>query len=263
MIGNLKIQRWGMHVMISIIDRLKNIEGKIGFYYKNLITKEEIAFNENDAFLAASVIKLPILSVVYSEVEKGNSKFSDLITVKNNDKVPGCGALYSFTNEPTVDIQTLCNLMITISDNTATNVLIKHFTLDKLSHEFVNIGLVDTKLKRLLFDREAKEKGLENVFTPKEIGLLLEQIYNRTFVNEKVSEGIENILLEQQINHKIPGKLPNLRIAHKTGEDDGITHDVGIVYAKEPFIIVFASNETYVPNFEQMMRDITFELANL
>lgn len=247
--------------MTNILERLKNSKGKAGFYYKNLITKEEITYNENETFMAASVIKLPILAVVYSEAAKGNVKLTDLITVKNNDKVPGCGALYSFTNEPTVDIQTLCKLMITISDNTATNVLIKHFTIEKLSEEFIKMGFTDTKLKRLLFDREASQRGLQNYFTPKEIGMLLEQIYNRTFVNEKVSDDILEVLYKQQINHKIPGKLPNLLIAHKTGEDDGITHDVGIVHAQEPFVVCFTSNETNVAEFEQLIREISYELA--
>jgi beta-lactamase class A len=100
--------------MKNILANLKKSKGKVGFYYKNLITKEEISFNENETFMAASVIKLPILAAVFSEVAKGHANLSDLITVKNNDKVPGCGALYSFTDEPTVDIQTLCKLMITI-----------------------------------------------------------------------------------------------------------------------------------------------------
>ena len=116
-------------------------------------------------------------------------------------------------------------------------------------------------LKRLLFDSEAKQKGLENLFTPKEIGILLEQIYKRTFVNEKVSDQILEILYQQQINHKIPGKLPNMLIAHKTGEDDGITHDVGIVYADQPFVICFASNETNVHEFEEIIRDLSYDLA--
>ena len=244
-----------------VLDRLNKAKGKIGFYYKNLVSKEEITFNENETFIAASVIKLPILAAVLSEVAKGNAKLSDSITVKNNDKVPGCGALYSFTDEPTVDIQTLCNLMITISDNTATNVLIKHFTIDKLSERFIEMGLKDTKLTRLLFDSEAKQKGLENLFTPKDIGILLEQIYKRTFVNEKVSDQILEILYQQQINHKIPSRLPDLRIAHKTGEDDGITHDVGIVCADEPFVVCFASNGIDVHEFEKIIRDVSYELS--
>lgn len=244
-----------------ILEKLKNTNGKIGFYYKNLITNEEISYNENETFLAASVIKLPILAVVFSEAAKGNIDLSHMITVKKSDKVPSCGALNQFTFEPTVDIRTLCRLMIVISDNTATNVLINYLTIEKLTEEFKNMGMENTKIKRLLFDSEASKQGKQNIFAPREIGNLLEQIYKRTFVNENVSKEMEDILLEQQINHKIPGKLPDLKIAHKTGEDDGITHDVGIVYSENPFILVFASNETNVAEFEQVIRDISHKLA--
>lgn len=246
-----------------ILEKIKKTEGKIGFYYKNLVTKEEIVYNEKETFIAASVIKLPILAVIFREVAKGNADLSEVIKVKNNDKVPGCGALNLFTNEPSIDIKTLCRLMIAISDNTATNVLIKHFSIEKLSDKFHEIGLEKTKVRRLLYDREAKLQGKENVFVPQEIGCLLEQIYNRTFVNENVSKEIEDILFEQQINHKIPGKMADIKIAHKTGEDDGITHDVAIVYTEEPFVIVFASNETNVPEFEHLIREVSYELSNI
>lgn len=232
-----------------ILEKLKNSKGKVGFYYKNLSTKEEICFNENDLFMAASIIKLPILAEIYRQVSKGNADLSELVTVKQSDKVPSCGALRLFTNEPVVDVKTLCNLMIALSDNTATNVLINHFGIDRLNSGFKEIGLQNTKINRLLFDKEAQKQGKENYFVPKEIGLLLEQIYNKTFVNEHISNEIEKTLLNQQINHKIPGKLPGgIRVAHKTGEDSGITNDVGIVYAPEPFIIVLHLTILMFPN---------------
>ncbi|MBU5439426.1 class A beta-lactamase-related serine hydrolase [Tissierella sp. MSJ-40] len=247
-----------------ILEKLKTAKGKVGFYYKNLVTCEEICFNENDAFLAASVIKLPILAEIFRQSALKSADMSEIITVKNSEKMPSCGALTLFTGEPTVDIRTLCNLMIALSDNTATNVLMKHFNIDKLNSGFREIGLEKTKINRLLFDEEAQEQGKENVFVPREIGCLLEQIYHKTFVNEQVSTEIEKILLDQQINHKIPGKLPDdIRVAHKTGEDDGITNDVGIVYADEPFIIVFASNDTDVLEFEQIIREISYQCCKL
>ena len=246
-----------------ILDRLKNSKGKVGFYYKNLVTDEEICFNENETFLAASVIKLPILAEILKQASLGNADMYETITIKNEDKMPICGALCLFTNEPSVDIRTLCNLMISLSDNTATNVLIKHFGIDQLNSGFRNIGLEKTKVARLLFDLESKKLGNENLFAPKEIGLLLEKIYHKTFVNDKVSTEIEEILLLQQINHKIPGKLPtDISVAHKTGENDGTTHDVGIVYSKEPFVIVFASNDTDVPEFEELIREISYQCLN-
>lgn len=245
-----------------ILESLKNSEGKVGFYYKNLVTGKEISFNENDSFLAASVIKLPILAEIFRQAAFGNVDLSEKITVRNKDKMPSCGALNLFTDEPSVDIRTLCRLMIAISDNTATNVLINRFGIDELNRGFQEIGFKDTKINRLLFDAEASEQGKENFIVPREIGMLLEQIYFMSFVNEEISTEIEEILLEQQINHKIPGKLPeDIKVAHKTGEDDGITNDVGIVYSEEPFVIVFASNDTNVPEFENLIREISFQLG--
>lgn len=243
-----------------ILEKLETVKGKVGFYYKNLVTSEEICLNENDGFLAASVIKLPVLAEIFRQVSLGNADLEEIIVVKERDKMPSCGALNLFTSkEIPVDIRTLCNLMIAISDNTATNVLMEYFNIDKLNNGFREIGLVKTKINRLLFDEEAQKQGKENVFVPKEIGILLEQIYNRTFINKKISTEIEEILLKQQINHKIPSKLPDdIEVAHKTGEDDGITNDVGIVYAQKPFVIVFASNDTDVPEFEQIIREISY-----
>jgi len=246
----------------KIFKLLKSATGKVGFYYKNLVTGEELFLNENQAFQAASVIKLPIFAEVFRQVSLGALDMSEKITVHHSDKMPSCGALNSFTDEPSIDIKTLCNLMITISDNTATNLLINRFGIDELNKGFQQLGLKETKLKRLLFDAAASKAGKENVFVPKEIGGLLESLYKKEFINSEISEEIINTLLRQQINHKIPGKLPRgIKSAHKTGEDSGITNDVGIVFGKEPFVIVFASNETDVPTFEEIIREITALLA--
>lgn len=76
------------------------------------------------------------------------------------------------------------------------------------------------------------------------------------------SREMETLLLNQQINHKIPGYLPDhIPVAHKTGEDDGITNDVGIVYAAKPFVVCFAANHTDVPEAERAIREISLALA--
>ena len=74
----------------------------------------------------------------------------------------------------------------------------------------------------------------------------------------KIIKEIKTIMKEQQINHKIPYYIPeDVTILHKTGEADGITHDIGIVYSKNPFIIGFASNETNIQEFEDIIRKIS------
>ena len=91
---------------------------------------------------------------------------------------------------------------------------------------------------------------------------LLEKIAKHTFVSEETSVEMEKLLLEQQINHKIPGYLNGeTEVGHKTGEDDGVTNDVGIVYAKKPFVVAFLNYETYVPEAERAIREISLALV--
>lgn len=245
----------------EIISRLSSLPGDIGFYYKDLVSGESFGYRENDMFQAASVIKLPIYAVVMKLWAEGRLDLFEKLLCREEDKRPPCGALYFFTGDVEVDINTLCGLMITISDNTATNLLINRLGLDFLNEQFKEIGLKDTHLERLLFDAEGSARGLENKIVPAEIGALLESIYRHSFINEEVSCRMEKVLLEQQINHKIPGYLPEgTPVAHKTGEDDGITNDVGVVYAENPFVICFVSNSTHVPSAEIALREISLAL---
>ena len=245
----------------EIISRLSSLPGDIGFYCKDLVSGESFGYRENDMFQAASVIKLPIYAVVMKLWAEGRLDLYEKLLCRDEDKLPPCGALYFFTGDVEVDINTLCGLMITISDNTATNLLINHLGLDFLNEQFKEIGLKDTHLERLLFDAEGSARGLENRIVPAEMGDLLERIYRHSFINEEVSCRMEKVLLEQQINHKIPGYLPEgTPVAHKTGEDDGITNDVGVVYGENPFVICFASNFTHVPSAEIALREISLAL---
>lgn len=245
----------------EIVSHLGSLPGDIGFYYKDLTTGESFGYRENDMFQAASVIKLPIYAVVMKLWAEGKLELSEKLLCRDEDKLPPCGALYFFTGDVEVDINTLCGLMITISDNTATNLLINRLGIDFLNEQFREIGLMDTHIERLLFDAEGSAKGLENKIVPAEMGELLERIYSHSFINEEVSCRMEKVLLEQQINHKIPGYLPEgTPVAHKTGEDDGITNDVGVVYGEKPFVICFASNFTHVPSAEIALREISLRL---
>ncbi|MCI8610217.1 MAG: serine hydrolase [Firmicutes bacterium] len=248
----------------SILKKLSQQTGHVGFYFKNLVTGEELGYQEKDAFLAASVIKLPMFMAISKWDAEGAASMGETLKVREEDKMPICGALPLFTGEPVVDIRTLCNLMISLSDNTATNLLINRYGIPAYTEEFQKMGLVDTKLNRLLFDAEASAKGINNYIVPKEMGALLEQVARGAFVSPEVSKTINDTLLLQQINHKMGGILgENVPIAHKTGEDDDLTNDVGIVYAKQPFIACFAGHDTNVPQFEDFIRHTTAELYEM
>ena len=247
---------------MDIIGRLKQVPGKVGFYMKDLVTGETMGYNEDGLYQAASVIKLPIYAVIMKLAHEGKLSLSEKIVCRHEDKVPPCGALYFFTDEPAVDIKTLCGLMITISDNAATNLLIRRVGIEELNRQFREIGLAKTRIERLLFDHSESAKGKSNKVVPKEMCELLEKIAKHTFVSEETSVEMEKLLLEQQINHKIPGYLNwEVEVGHKTGEDEGVTNDVGIVYAKRPFVVAFLNYETYVPEAERAIREISLALV--
>lgn len=248
-------------VLLKIADEMKTIPGNIGFYYKNLVTGLEFGIRENEAYSAASVIKLPLYLHILKEAADGNIDMSEKLTVKDDEKVPVCGALTLMTGDITIDIRSLCNLMISLSDNTATNKLIDYCGIEKLKDSFRKMGLEKTIINRKLFDLRPCLNGIRNWISIKEMGMLLEQLYKKEFVNEVVCEQALDILFQQQVDHKLNGKLCNIvPVAHKTGESDNLSNDVGIVYAKEPFVICFAGYETDVYRWEDLMRRGTYEL---
>jgi beta-lactamase class A len=133
--------------------------------------------------------------------------------------------------------------------------------MENVNAAFRRMGLEKTVVRRLLFDSEASARGLENTICPREMGMLLEQLYRGEFVTQEVSRYALDILLDQQIGHKLEGKLTGVQVAHKTGEDDGLSNDVGIVFAKEPFVICFAGHDTDVYRWEDLIRRSAYDLV--
>lgn len=241
--------------------RMEALPGHTGLYYRALETGEGFAVRAEEPFLAASVIKLPLYLFILKEAAEGRADLSERLTVRETDKVPVCGALTLFTGEPEADLQTLCNLMISLSDNTATNLLIRRFGLERVNAGFREMGLKITTLRRRLFDGAAAARGLENAVSPAEMGRLLEQLHRGAFVNPKVSAAALELLKLQQIDHKLGGKICGAApIAHKTGEDDGLTSDVGVVYARAPFVLCMTGHGTDVPAFEDLIRETAWRL---
>ena len=234
---------------------------RVGFYYKNLVTGTEFGIREDEVYGAASIIKFPLFLHILAECDKGNMSLDDRIVTEESDKVPSCGALNMFTGPIETDIRTLCRLMICISDNTATNRLIRHCGFEAIDKGFVEMGLERTKIRRRLFDAAASAKGIFNAISPGELGRLLEKLYRGEFVSRKVSDYAIEVLSEQQIGHKLGGKLgEDVMIAHKTGEDTNLSNDIGIVYADRPFVICFTGHKTDVYRWEDLMRRAAYDL---
>ncbi len=253
--------------MNDIIRRLSQVRGKVGFYYKNLVSGDVISYNEDEPMLAASLIKLTVLGEVFRQLDCGKLKEDEIFITRECDKVPSCGALNYMDEGLNLTLRDLYTLMIILSDNYATNILIDKCKIDNINDFIKANGLTNTVLKRKMFDSIGASRGLENYTSAKDMGLLLEKIYNGELVSKDASFKMLETLKNQRLNSKIPFFLSSgenkVQIAHKTGEDTNITHDVGIVFDNEPFIICFLSNNVDVPNFERIIQDLSFEIYKI
>ena len=246
----------------DILAPFKSFPGKTGFYYYNLKTCETLHFQPDLPLVAASVIKLPIMVEAFRQSEAGLLNLMDMVTIPRSACMPSCGVL-SYLHEnvalPWIDLITL---MIIVSDNTATNLLIDRLGINNVNQTMNSLGLTHSRLNRKLFQPELSRQGIQNYVTAGDMGRLLQLIYEGKAVSPAASQKMIEILSCQQLNGKIPFHLHSrgICVAHKTGEDSGTTHDVGIIFGPEPFILCFLSNDVEVTDFERLIQDTSLAL---
>ncbi|MBR3505380.1 MAG: serine hydrolase [Clostridia bacterium] len=241
--------------MREILSRLSAAPGSAALYYRPLDGDgEAVTYRADEPFVAASVIKLPIMIEAFRQIEAGLLDPEGEYVLRPEQKLPPCGVLTFLHDGLRATLMDLVTLMIIVSDNTATNMVIDIVGIDNVNRTLRSCGATGTILRRRLFDREASARGVQNEITARDIGRLLEGLYHGTIVSPAASRRMLDILKAQQLNGKIPFFL-DCEVAHKTGEDDGITHDAGIVYAPRPFVLCLFSERTDVPAFERLIQD--------
>lgn len=246
-----------------ILEEIKTFPGQAGIYYQNLSTGETWGYGEKDPYLAASIVKLPLMAAILLWRSRGETSFDDPVTIREDQKIPGCGAVQFLNGDVTLTVGELCKLMIVISDSCATNALFRHYGAAAIREAFLELGLIGTQFNREYWDAERESRGINNYFVPEEMGRLLRRMYDRTLVDAASSEWLENLLRRQQINHKLGGKLPmDFPMAHKTGDEEDKAHDVGIVFTRSPFIACFAYVGPHMQDYEDFIRRAARMLAD-
>lgn len=218
----------------AITDVLQPVAGTFGVSACHLKTGEEISINENEVFKSASVIKVPILIELYCRRDEGGVSLGEVIELKDEHKVAGSGVLKELHAGLPFTILDLATLMIVVSDNTATNMLIDRLGMDPVTARLRSLALKDTILARKMYDFEQAALGKENLCTPREITLLLKLMAQGRISGKSTSAEMLQIMAKQQCREKIPLLLPEgVKIANKTGSLAEVTHDVGVVTTAE------------------------------
>jgi len=201
----------------------------------------------------------------FRQMEAGLIDFDAPVTIRREDKLPSCGALTYLHDGVTVTVGDLVTLMIILSDNTATNLMIGMLGIENINKTIDDLGLTGTWLNRMLFQPELSRQGIQNYVSAVDMGKLLQGMLQGEIVSPEASARMLEILGNQRLNGKLPFYLHSrdIRCAHKTGEDDGITHDVGVIFAEETCVVCFLSNDTDVPLAERAMQDVAAMAAGI
>lgn len=249
---------------MSVIDQIRAFPGDVGFYFRRLNGAEAPELHNPDLpLIAASVIKIPIMVAAFRDAAAGALDLGESVEIRPGMKMPSCGALTYLHDGLRVTTLDLITLMIILSDNTATNILIDRLGPDHVNRTMADLGVPGICLRRRLFEPALSARGIQNTVTARGVGTLLERMYAGALLGREADDRMLKILLDQRLNGKLPFFLHSqgVKCAHKTGEDDGITHDAGIVYSEDPFVIVMLSNRVDVPAFERLMQDAARQFA--
>jgi len=249
--------------MQKLLARLCAATGKTALYYQPLDGSGGMEYNADLPLLAASVIKIPVMVEAFRRFECGELDPEAKHVLSDGERMPSCGCLNRLHAGIELTMMDLVELMIILSDNTATNILIDQLGIDSINATLRSLGIANSTIRRKLFDAAGHAAGIENTVTARDMGLLLKLTHEGKLISEAASARMIDILKAQRLNGKLPFFLKSrgVSVAHKTGEDDGITNDVGIVYARQPFVLCMLSNETEVPVFERLMQDMALELC--
>lgn len=237
---------------IGEIDR--NLEGVLGVAILDLSTGQKILLRDAEVFPQASTIKIAVLAELYHQAEQsdqgiaGKAKLTDLYTVQTSDIVADSSIMEGLTPGVTrITNRDLATMMVAVSDNSATNVLIDRLGMDQVNALMDRLGLAHTRLRRKMMDVKAASEGRENISTPGEMMALLAAMYQGKAVNQAMTGDFFKVLSTPKASF-IPRELPDtIRIANKPGELEGVRNDAGIVFAgKRPYVICVMT--TYLRN---------------
>lgn len=223
--------------------------GTVSVYAKNLETSKSYGLRENDRVRTASTIKLPIMTAVFAAVDQGRAKWTDTLTLTSDERVSGSGVVRELSDGVKLPVIDLVHLMIVVSDNTATNLILDRFTADAVNDYMDKLGLKQTRsMRKILGDgkdlkpnpsgwskagqlAENKRFGIGSS-TPKEMVTLLEMLERGEVVSPAASKEMLAILKRQQDRAGIARKTGESPVANKSGALDRLRSDVGIVYSK-------------------------------
>jgi beta-lactamase class A len=223
----------------TINDVDHNLDGVLGVAILDLGSGKKFLLHADDVFPQASSIKIAVLAELYRQAQGSKLKLTDLYTVQESDLVADSDIMGGLTPGVTrITLRDLATMMVAVSDNSATNVLIDRVGMENVNALMDSLGLAHTRLRRKMMDLKAAGEGRENVSTPAEMMTLLENLYRGKILNQQMTNDFFKMLSTHKESF-IPRDLPEgLKVANKPGELEGVRNDSGVVFVENrPYVI--------------------------
>ncbi len=228
---------------INQVDR--ELDGVLGVAVLDLTNGDQFLLRGDEVFPQASSIKITLLAELYHQQQQaeqgtaGKAKLADLYTVRQADLVPDSFIMGGLTAGLTrVTNRDLATMVVAVSDNSATNVLMDRVGIDNVNRLMDSLGLKNTRLRRKMMDLEAAKQGRENVSTPREMMTLLQSIQQGRVLNPELTQDFLKVLSTYKESALLRGLPDDVRAASKPGALEGVRTDSGIIYAQNrPFVL--------------------------
>jgi beta-lactamase class A len=216
-------------------------KGKVWLFAKNLDTGETYALNADDRVRTASTIKIAVMVEAFARVAEGRAKWTDELVLTKEKKVSGSGILQELSDGLRLTLRDGVNLMMLLSDNTATNLVLDVLTTDAINARMDSLGFKQIKILRKIGsggdslagkDPDNKRFGL-GFATSKEMVLLMEKLERGEIISPAASKEMIELMKREQARYAIGRSLADLPLASKYGALDRLRSSVGILYSKK------------------------------
>jgi beta-lactamase class A len=240
--------------MQNLMDALaRHHHGKVALYAKQLRTGQEVEIDADRPVTTASVIKMAILVESMYQVKEGKSSLEDMLPLKAEDQVSGSGVLFLFHTPTQVNFETALVLMITQSDNTATNLILDHIGRDNVNRRMRALGFpITTSIRKIARPKDGDQSPELKPFgigrtTAHEMAGILESINRCDLGDPKLCHTMIDMLEHQFWRNGIPHYLEDQdttevpsHVANKSGSLDAVRNDVALVFTKDGPIVISA-----------------------
>ncbi len=212
--------------------------GNVYLYAKNLDTGAEYSLGGDEAVRTASTIKVAVMVEAFARVAEGKAKWSDELVLSKAARYGGSGVLNELTDGLRLSLRDAVTLMMELSDNTATNLVLDYLTTDAVNERMESLGLKQTRIMRRVGGGGESREGKVEVnkrfglgrTTPRELAGLLERLERGEIVSPAVSKEMIDLLKREQGTNGIWRGQWRVQKATKSGALDALRSNVGIIY---------------------------------